>query len=63
MQIRELIKQLLNEDLDAEVAIQAYAPNYEDAMSVEGILRHSKSPNTIMIVPDERLVQSQAIHD
>ena len=63
MKIRELIQQLLNEDLDCEIAIQCRAPFYEDAMPVEGILNHSKSPNIVMLIPEMKLVQSEAIHD
>jgi hypothetical protein len=48
MRIRELIQQLLNENLDSEIAIQCSAPYYEDAMPVDGILNHSKSPNIVM---------------
>jgi hypothetical protein len=63
MKIRELIIQLLNEDLDSEIAIQCLAPYYEDAMPVEGILNHSKNPNLVMLIPEIKLVQSNAIHD
>jgi hypothetical protein len=63
MKIRELIIQLLNEDLDSEIAIQCLAPYYEDAMHVEGILNHSKNPNLVMLIPEIKLVQSNAIHD
>jgi len=30
---------------------------------VEGILNHSKSPNIVMLIPEMKLVQSEAIHD
>ena len=63
MRIRELIQQLLNENLDSEIAIQCSAPYYEDAMPVDGILNHSKSPNIVMLIPEVKLVQSEAIHD
>lgn len=63
MKIRDLINQLINEDLDMEIAIQCYAPLYENAIHIDGILRHSHSPNIIMIVPEDKLIQSAAIHD
>lgn len=63
MKIRSLINQLLNEDLDMEISIQCHAPSYENAMHIDGILRHPNSPNLIMIVPEDKLIQSAAIHD
>lgn len=63
MKIRELIQQLLNEDMDAEISIQSHAPYYEDAMPIEGILNHAKSPNIVMLIPEMKLIQSEAIHD
>ena len=38
-----------------------HAPYYEDAMNVDGIVRHPSCPNKIMIVPEDRLVQSATI--
>lgn len=61
MKIRELINQLLNEDLDMEITIQCYAPYYEDAMDVDGIMRHPSCPNKIMILPEDNMVQSATI--
>lgn len=63
MKIRELINRLLNEDLEMEITVQCYAPSYEGAMHIDGIMHHPNSPNLIMIVPEDKLIQSAAIHD
>lgn len=62
MKIRDLINQLLKEDLDMEISIQCHAPYYEGAMDVDGIIQHPNCPNKIMIVPEQALTQSAAIH-
>lgn len=63
MTIRELIHALLDQDPDAEIAIKAAAPYYEDARHVEGAAKHPNAPSIVLLMPELPLTQTSATHD
>lgn len=61
MKVRELIKQLLEEDMDMEVLIEASSQAYSNHVPIEGI--SIWSPNdSITLVPEVRLTSNADIN-
>lgn len=63
MTIRELTHALLDKAPDAEIAIKAEAPYYEDAMPVEGAAKHPNAPSIVLLMPELPLIQTSTTHD
>lgn len=61
MKIRELIQQLLREDMDDEICIECDAPYYENGMHIDGITTQRHLPNKVLIVPELGLTQTSTI--
>ena len=52
MIVRELIKQLLDEDMDSVVVIESDSPT---TVLLDGIITHFKYPNWVSLVPSMSL--------
>jgi hypothetical protein len=65
MKIRELIKQLLDEDPDDEILIDASSGAYDNEVPIEGIRIGKKGEfghSSILLVPDVNLTSNADIN-
>ena len=55
MIVRELIIQLLNEDMDADISIEVGTNTLRDFEGIEGIANNIRSSNGVVVVPTQTL--------
>ena len=51
MNVKELITQLLNEDMDADIGIEVGTNTVRDYVEIDGIVNNMRSKNGVLIVP------------
>ncbi len=60
--LKELIKQLLEEDMDAQVCIECDSAYYKNGMTIEGVNR-TAGDSDVLIVPDHQLLDASQVLD